>query len=359
MKIRKWLAIVAATLLVLVGAIAAWALANAERSERPVGFAIVRAQDGAGKPMVLALWYPTSGTPRPTTLIGASLLDVAWEGPLSGKALPLVVISHGNGGGPGSHADLAMALASAGNVVAAPVHAGDNVEDSSGVGKTGFWSGRNAELLATVDFMLNRWPEHGRIDPARVGAFGFSAGGFTVLTAAGARPDMAAVARQCQTRPEFVCEVLRASNSGLLAPGAEMGEGGFRTDPRFRAIVVAAPGLGFTMANRQSLEGLRVPVQLWAGSADDRAPPASNAELIRAALPVPPEYHAVDKAGHLSFLAPCRLVRPALLCSDPAGFDRAAFHAEMNRQVIAFFARSLPPSVKAPDAPAPQAPGGR
>jgi hypothetical protein len=30
------------------------------------------------------------------------------------------------------------------------------------------------------------------------------------------------------------------------------------------------------------------------------------------------------------------------LCTDPSGFDRAAFHTELNAQMLAFFRRNLP-----------------
>jgi predicted dienelactone hydrolase len=32
------------------------------------------------------------------------------------------------------------------------------------------------------------------------------------------------------------------------------------------------------------------------------------------------------------------------LCTDPSGFDRAAFHAELDAQMLAFFRRNLPAS---------------
>lgn len=90
----------------------------------------------------------------------------------------MVVISHGNGGGLQSHADLALALASAGYVVAAPMHAGDNFADQSAAGAATLYSGRTRQFRVTVEHMLTRWHGRDRIDPERIGAFGFSAGGF-------------------------------------------------------------------------------------------------------------------------------------------------------------------------------------
>jgi len=333
MKLRRIVAMTALALVVLACAGIAWAMANAETSDRPVGFQVANAGDGTAMP--IAIWYPTTALPRPTTLLGLSLLDVARGGPVKGNGLPLVVISHGNGGGPASHADLAMVLASAGYVVAAPMHAGDNYLEQDGMGKAGFWAGRNAQLRMAVDFMVRRWSGRERIDATRIGAFGFSAGGFTVLSAAGAVPDLGQVARHCAETPEFVCTVLEHARSPLLEPGSA--EEAFGADPRIRAIVIAAPGLGFTMARPGSLSSVTVPVQLWAGGLDDRVPVSSNVAPLLEALPGATEYHLVPKAGHIAFLAPCRILRPAELCRDAPGFDRAAFHEDMNHEVFRFF----------------------
>ena len=337
---KKWLyriaALVALLLLALIGSV----LWTAERTEHPVGFDIERATNSLGRPFAIAIWYPTSATPWPTTPLGVTLMSVARGGPVQGERLPLVVVSHGNGGGPGSHVDLALALANAGYVVAAPMHAGDNVEDSSGLGLPTFWSNRNQEVRASIDYMLNNWGAHSHLDPGRIGAFGFSAGGFTVLTAAGARPNLGLVASHCASTPEFVCDVLRAANSPLLKPSAELADRLFVADPRIRSVVVAAPGLGFTFANG-GLRGVSVPAQVWTGNSDRITPDARNGAIVRGELGSGAEAHAVPGAGHASFLVPCRLLKPPGLCDDEPTFDRAAFHQRMNAEVIEFFNRML------------------
>ena len=158
--IRRVLVVVAVLVCGLVGA----ALLTALRTEHPVGFQVARATDADGRPFAIGVWYPTEARPRPTTLLGPLLMDVAPDGPVSGRDLPLVVISHGNGGGVGSHADLALALADAGYVVAAPMHTGDNYADQSAVGSASWLSARNRQLRATVDYMLTNWQGHDRID---------------------------------------------------------------------------------------------------------------------------------------------------------------------------------------------------
>ena len=58
-------------------------------------------------------------------------MSVAFNGPLKGRALPFVVISHGTGSSFLGHYDTAIALAGAGYVVAAVTHTGDNYTDQS------------------------------------------------------------------------------------------------------------------------------------------------------------------------------------------------------------------------------------
>lgn len=335
----KWLIRLFAFLVVVVAAIVLYAMATARGSENPVGFETVRTVAPDGRPMALGIWYPTSASPRPTTLIGATLLKVAAAGPVLGSALPLVVISHGNGGGVASHVDLAMDLASAGYVVAAPMHPGDNFADQSAAGSPTLFSDRARQIRATLDFMLGGWSGSAHIDSGRVGAFGFSAGAFTVLTLIGGKPDMTSIPTHCTRQPEFICTVLQQTHSALLSsPPADAGE--FSPDPRIKAAAIAAPGLGFTFASAGMAE-VRVPVQLWSGALDRTVPYASNTAIVRDGLGSRVEFHEAHGATHFSFLAPCGLLKPPALCADPAGFDREAFHRQMNAELIRFFGSRL------------------
>ena len=336
----KWIGWALVAIAILVCGIVGTAILTALHTERPVGFEIARATDSEGQPFAVGVWYPTEARPWPTTLLGPVLMSVARGAPISGRDLPLVVISHGNGGGVPSHADLALALANAGYVVAAAVHTGDNYADDSAVGSASFFSGRTRQLRAAVDYMLKDWHGRDSIDPERIGAFGFSAGGFTVMTAVGAQPDLRIVAKHCGEAPEFICEVLRHANSALLTSDApKIGEP-FVPDLRIKAAVVAAPGLGFTMVPN-GFDSVSVPIQLWSGDNDDRVPYATNAKLIREALGSGVEFHSVSGAGHTSFLTPCGVLAPGDICSDQGQFDRQAFHRNMNASVVAFFDKNL------------------
>ncbi|MEZ4869496.1 MAG: prolyl oligopeptidase family serine peptidase [Caldilineaceae bacterium] len=336
-------------LITLVCGLVGYALLTALRTENPVGFQLTQTTDADGHPFAVGVWYPTQAQPWPTTLLGVVLMNVARNAPIAGDDLPLVVISHGNGGGPASHADLALALADAGYVVATPMHTGDNYADQSAFGSASWLSGRTSELHATIDYMLDYWPSHDRINSERIGAFGFSAGGFTVLTAVGAQPDLRIIAKHCAVSSEFVCKLLSDVKSPLLHANTPMMDAAFLPDARIKAAVVAAPGLGFTLVP-SGLDPIRVPIQLWSADNDSNVPYATNTKLVRAALGSRVEFHAVASAGHFAFLTPCGLLAPPELCSDQRGFDRQAFHRQMNASVIAFFEKNmnLPTSIPTP-----------
>ena len=78
----------------------------------------------------VTVYYPSAGADRPLQR-GPFALNLDWQGqPVRGNGR-LVVISHGSGGAPWVHADLARALVDAGFVVALPEHRGDNYKDPS------------------------------------------------------------------------------------------------------------------------------------------------------------------------------------------------------------------------------------
>lgn len=280
----------------------------------------------------VGIWYPATGTPVHQRL-GLYAQEVVGHAPVPGGKHPLIVISHGTGGDYAGHVDTAATLARAGFIVAALTHPGDNWRDNSRATRI---EGRPPALSATISYMLQGWSGRAAIDPDRIGAFGFSAGGFTVLAAAGGRPDMTRFADHCAKHPTFfVCTLLKSQPRTLSSAWPSM------TDPRIKAIVVAAPAIGFTF-DRTGLEGVRIPVQLWRADDDQILPAPSSADAVRFALPNKPEFHAVPTAGHFDFLAPC--AEPTTmphLCASAPGFNRTKFHARFNAEVVRFFVEKL------------------
>jgi len=264
--------------------------------------------------------------------LGHSPIPVAIWAPAGGSGLSLVVISHGTSGGMASHLDTAQALAKAGFVVVAPTHPGDNFQDDTIVGSTDWFVDRSRHISKVIDYMFGEWTERARLGPASVGIFGFSAGGTTALISIGGVPDLSRMRRHCAQQPEVVCGILSSSDNKPSPVWSQ--------DRRIAAAVIAAPGLGFAF-DPVGLADVKVPVQLWSGSEDETVPYATNAGVIRVLLPHAPDFHSVEGADHLSFLAPCTPQTPPPLCQDPPGFDRARFHQNFNEALIAFFSAHL------------------
>jgi predicted dienelactone hydrolase len=220
------------------------------------------------------------------------------------------------------------------------MHTGDNYVDQRQAGSRTWLVDRARHVHATIDFLLQQWPSHDRIDAGRIGLFGFSAGGFTTLATIGGQPDLRRLASHCAATPEFACRLLASGHSPLLDPAQVPPASAFVRDARVKAAVVAAPGLGFTFAP-DGLNGVTVPVQVWSGDADTNVPTATNAGPVAAALGAHAELHTVPGAAHFSFLVPCGLFGPPSLCRDEGGFDRKRFHAEMDEAVVAFFRKTL------------------
>jgi predicted dienelactone hydrolase len=304
-----------------------------------VGFVELEIADGADSPLVAGIWYPTDAptTERP---LGSFTQTVAPGATIAGRGLPLVVMSHGGGGWYGSHYDTALALARVGFVVAAVSHAGDTSDDQTKVLQ--LWR-RPAQLHRLLDYMLQEWPQRGRLDAVSVGAFGFSNGGFTVLVAAGAVPDLSKVGAFCQVHPhQDLCQAMKHAS---IDPrfGADGPASAWVHDRRIKAVVIAAPAFGFVFG-RAGLSGVRLPIQLWRPAEDRHQPYPYYAEAVRVDLPGPPEYHVVRNAGHYDFLPPCEAPLSQMspdICSSLPGFDREAFHKRFNAEVVRFFQAKL------------------
>jgi len=312
-----------------------------------VGFQWATAPDPTDRPLAIGIWYPSDAPvpEQPNTPVRQAL---ALDGTIRGDHLPLVIISHGSGGWLGGHADLAKALAEAGFVVVAVTHTGNNYRDDSypAVRKL---VDRPRHISRVLDYMLAYWPGHDRLDPSRIGIFGFSLGGFTALVAIGGTPDLGLLVAYCREHPEEPsCLDGKESNSDTAGAPVHPAPAWVH-DPRIRAAVIAAPGLGFAF-DKAGLASVTAPVQLWNGIEDDRVPVATNADVVRQALPTPPDIYLVDGAGHFAFLQPCppklKELEPetwATICVDPPGFDRTAFHRQLNDEITAFFRAHLGP----------------
>jgi len=282
-----------------------------------IGCRSVEATDAVqGANVSIRLLYPTRAAGRPEAF-GAFELDVAMNAPVDGERLSLVVISHGTGGTPWTHRELAAHLARSGLVAALIQHPGNN---------------RGDDALADTAINLENRPRHVRLaigavlaDPvvgphllaSGVTLIGHSLGSYTALAVAGGKPTA------------FGWE----TEDGKPAPVP------VERDPRVSALVLLAPATAWYLADG-ALAQVNLPIFMRTGEKDALAD-QMHAFIVERGLRDRKrlDHKVIANAGHFSFLSPypAALKSPALPPSqDPEGFDREAFLPALYAEIVTF-----------------------
>jgi predicted dienelactone hydrolase len=183
-----------------------------------------------------------------------------------------------------------------------------------------------------IDYMLGAWPGRARLAVEQVGIFGFSRGGYTGLAAIGAIPNLALRKDLCPpTSSVPLCAEIRRNEP----------QPRHVRDARIKAAVTVDP---LSVFDAEGLKQVAVPVQLWASTYGGDGVTPESVAAVRRDLPSAPDWHVAANAAHFAFLAPCSPAMESLMpdiCRDGSGFDRVAFHAAFNADVLSFFKRYL------------------
>lgn len=340
-RLSRWRPWLATALLLLSG------LAQAD-----VGLSEIPATEVDGP---VTLYYPTQ-TPAQPVARGPFTLALAEGAPPTRGNGRLIVISHGSGGGPWVHADLARSLVQAGFVVAMPLHRSDNFKDHSKPGPDS-WTLRPAEVSHAID-AVGRDPRFApllKLD--RVGVYGMSAGGHTALSMAGGRWSPAGFKQHCEANlvDDFqTCVGLITRLTGGILDGLKKWAAlavirqrfidatpREHSDPRVAAVVAGVPASAdFDMA---SLAAPRVPLGLVTAQQDRWLVPRFHSDRVLQACKACEHLADLPTAGHGALLSPLPPGFTGLLgdlLNDPPGFDRAVM-PEVDKKITAFFLRHL------------------
>lgn len=269
---------------------------------------------------------------------------------------PFIVVSHGTGGTNMDLTWLCAGLVAHGYIVASVDHPGNNALDKPTVAGSSLWWQRANDLSRTIDGVLAVPRFAALIDASRIGAAGFSLGGYSVLVLGGARGDVRRIQAYCARNPaspvctevgtpgfpDIAAQARKLAAADPLFREAIAENATSHKDVRVRAILAIAPALGPALIP-QSLHDITVPVAFIAGFGDPVLPVDDN--VIPDALAIPDaELTILPKpAGHYTFLTDCAQAgreRFHAICDD-AGPSRQALHERALSLARSFFERAL------------------
>lgn len=310
----------------------------------------------------ITIWYPAAeGSPAEPLVIGPpgtpffEVGSIAPNAPFAADPpvgrRPVILLSHGYGGTARIMGWFGTAMAEAGYVVISVDHPGNNAIDEMTIAGATLWWERAEDLKHALDAVSEDEVLGHRIDPERVGAAGFSAGGFTALVLGGARVDRERFTAFCRANPDDgVCrpqeefaftqaDVDRTLQDPRVA-AIEATASDDHSLPSTRAVFAMAPAL-VQAIDPGSFEAMVPPVWLLAGDADGVVPVATNALVAAEHIP-DARVELLPGIGHYAFLSTCTAVAvedAAALCAQ--AHRQPEVHAAAIEQARAFFARHL------------------
>ena len=318
-------------------------------------------QGTAPRPLTTAIWYPAAATAtKEETIFGGPPgkeifvpVTVAPGAEISPAArrYPLIVMSHGTGGSAIMMMWLGYYLASRGYIVAAVNHHGNTAAEPQPApqGFLLYWE-RAKDLTSVLDKLLADPVFGTRIDRNRIGAAGFSLGGYTVISVAGGVFSSQQFETFCRSpQRDFTCEPQHEfpdaprlfeelKRSDPIVQESLRHAGDSYRDKRIKRVFAIAPALGsgFTASG---LSKVKIRVRIIIGQADKITPLTTNAQryanLIKGArLTVLP-----GEIGHYTFLAECHAHGKAVvdICRDPEIIDRTVVHRQVAQLAFEFF----------------------
>ncbi len=313
------------------------------------------------------VWYPAeTGAGAKDQYIGPADAPLFYAGraakdaalaPTFGR-FPLIALSHGTGGSAMQMAWLGTYLAARGYIVAAVNHPGNNAV--TGYTTRGFVEGwERAKDISTVIGDMLTDPRFGsKIDPDRIGAAGFSYGGYTMMELAGATTDSNRILAWCDEKkndekkgacnPPEMPDLMEKFKAIRQQPDVQQSlqrSGDSYRDSRIRAVFAIAPAVARAFTP-ESLQKIAIPVEIVAGAADPIAPPAENAQFFAANIKGAKLTILPGGVAHYTFLDvgtdAGKKQLPQLFVDNP-GVDREAVHNQVAEMAVEFFEKEIAP----------------
>ena len=302
------------------------------------------------RPLTTEVWYPTADQPKETKDFQPFLREeTARNSGIASKKYPLIMISHGTGGGRLTLEWLADVLVHKGFIVAAVDHWGNTFDNKIAIDFVTPWE-RPQDISFVLTGLLND-PTFGPvIDRDKIGAAGFSIGGYTVIALAGGRLDYEALKNYTNTAggkkevdiPEFpgLLEVLK---SGKVDESYAQSPKPLK-DPRIKAFFAICPAIGQGFVKESQFNEVNNPLYIVGAESDSIAPYRTNAAQYHRLMPKSQYLLVKGKVGHYVFLneaaEPVKNNAPIYFTDDPS-VDRHAIHQQIAGLAAKFFAQNL------------------
>ena len=319
-----------------------------------LGHTEVRQADGG----ITTVFYPTLAA---ESAVVRGPFQLSWAEnttPAEGNR-HLVVISHGSGGSPWVHTDLARTLVEHGFMVALPQHRGDNYQDPTHPGPES-WVQRPREVSHSIDLVASLPALASQLDLDAVGIVGGSAGGHTALSLAGGEWSFRRFRDYCERNIAhdfsscvgFTTLLDGSALDGLKIWAAKQiiawrfADSNIQkyTDPRIKVAVAMVPfAADFDL---DSLAYPRIPLGLVIAAKDINQIPAYHVENVhRACAAHCSVIDTLAEGGHAIMLSPLPPLAPGSiahhLLSDPPTFNRAVEIPMLNQHITGYLKQTL------------------
>ncbi|MEO0684689.1 MAG: dienelactone hydrolase, partial [Cyanobacteria bacterium J06649_11] len=285
-------------------------------------------------------------------------LDIYWSD-IASIEKPVIVFSHGMGSVRTELRYLAQHLASYGFVVAAVEHPGSNEANTNAAiaGQTRLlqpqeFLERPQDISFVIDELekLNQTadnPLQGKLATDKVMMVGYSFGGGTALSIAGAVLQPESLKKRCKQNLAVL-----SFGQGMQCVAQELPEKSYRLrDKRVKRVVALNPASSF-MFGEAGLESVEVPTLILASSADKTTPALTEQIISFGKIPSPKWLVSIVGATHLSVKDPSVVVsqegkpNTPLTGGEVIGEQAADIRKFVKAIVLAFAAQMTPEASK-------------
>lgn len=288
-----------------------------EKRESFVGYCEAELVDNYnGVTFPMSVMYPTDEEGKIEEL-GPFSLNLSINAKPKYGQFPLIVISHGSGGGNLLYRTLAHHLASNGFIVGMPEHPFNNFNNNTLEGTVENLENRPRHIHTAIDWFLENEKFAVVLKANSISIIGHSTGGVTALSVAGGIPTS-------------------LPNESLDGQLKQINVAHYR---KIKSLVLLAPGTVW-FREKGALSGVDIPILMITAEKDQFIQPF-HAQIVLdgVADSRKVEHRIVENAGHFSFLSPFpefMVTSEFFPAQDPAGFDREQFHNKLNIEVLDF-----------------------